>query len=176
MSKRKLKDANNNPVFIVAIGVLFLVAGIAVAALGASETWVLVVGILLAVCGAIFVPYGIYRGILIKKVNSLKNDPEAFKTEATFVKAVFSGATSKSTSIRTGNVNVPTSYKLMIFKKIVYTYKDQNGMTYKAKSAFSFAPNQAKFLEEKKTFAILCKGKVSLIVEEVPEAELTINY
>ena len=146
MSKIKNGDVNNSPILTLVIGVVFLLGGGATVALTIKDgfTWVVWVGLLLLGCGLFIVIYGIIRAKQISKVKAMLKDPSAYETTAHFVKAAFAGYTSRSTSVGSGNVQIPTSFNLRVFKKIVYTYKDLDGIEHKAKSVYTYSLNQAK--------------------------------
>lgn len=163
---KKNGDANNNPTLILIIAVIFALGGLILIGVNFSQfqAVVLIIGIVLLAAGVCLFVYGIKRSKAMKAYSELLNDPNAFKTTATFVKAVFSSYSSKSVGVN--GFNLPTSVN--IYKKVCYSYVDENGERHDAKSVLSYTSNQVEFLKQKGTFNIKCKGNVSAIIEEIP--------
>lgn len=170
---KKNGDANNNPTLIIVLAVIFILGGLGscVAVIGNFQAFLLVLGLILLAVGILFMVYGIKRKKTLKAYSELLNDPNAFMTTATFVKAKF--ASYSSTSVGVGGISLPTSVN--VYKKIVYTYVDETGTTQNATSSLSYTPNQVDYLKEKGTFKIKCKGKVSVIIEEIPTQNKNFN-
>lgn len=166
-------DANNNPVAMIVLGALFTIGGIVclIMLTSAFNPLLALVGVILPICGLIFLVFGILRAKTLKKYKELYNDPNAYVTDAKFIKATVSSY--KSRSVEVGGIDVPTS--INIYKKITYSYVDENGVAQTVKSAWSYTPNQADFLQNKGTFKIKCKGSLSAIIEEVPEQNKRFN-
>ena len=72
-----------------------------------------------------------------------------------------------------GKINVPTS--LNVYKKIIYTYTDENKIQQTCKSVLSYTSNQVQHLQNKGTFKIKCKGNLSAIIEELPAQNKNFN-
>ena len=172
----KNKDANNKPILILVLSAIFILGGFAglIAALKndfENKTLLIVVTIILIVVGILFLVYGILRQIALSKNNKLLKDPNAYETTATFVSSKLSSYSSSSVGV--GGINLPTS--MNVYKKIIYSYTDEQGVQHTVKSTTSYFPNQVEFLKQKGTFKIKCKGKLSVITEEVPETNSRYN-
>ena len=176
------KDANNNPVLMGVLGVLFGGFGGLAVYLGATQKMVaedgtdsskilLLIGAVLLAVGVLLVVFAFVRGKAIKEYKALLNDESAYQTKATFIRKKLSSTTSSSVGV--GRVNIPTS--VHVFYKVFYSYKDETGAEYTVKSTMSYTREQAEHLESLQTFAIKCKGKVSAIVEELPQTKDLFN-
>jgi hypothetical protein len=176
------KDANNNPVLIAVLGVLFAGFGGLAVYLGATQKMVsedgtdsskmlLLIGAVLAAVGVLFIVLSIIRGKAIKAYKALLADDGAYQTKATFLRKKLSSTTSSSVGV--GRVNVPTS--VHVFYKVFYSYKDETGVEHTVKSTMSYTREQAEHLESLQTFAIRCRGNVSAIVEEMPQTNSMFN-
>ncbi len=171
---KKNGDANNNPIFMFIIAVVFIGGGLLAMIVKTEEAkpvWLTIVGVVLLVAGVAIFAWAIYRAIVISKYNKLLKDTTAYMTEATFAGSKFAGGSM--TSVGAGGIAVPV--KASVYKKVKYTYKDETGAMHTATSINSFTPNQVSFLEQKGTFKIKCKGSVSAIVEEVPNMNAMYN-
>lgn len=163
---KKNGDANNNPVLIIVLSIIFMFGGVASLLLTIKDFsgWLLAIGLILTPVGILLLVFGILRAKMMKKYKELLNDPKAYITDARFVKATFAGYSSKSAGA--GRISVVTSVN--IYKKIRYSYTDENGMVQTGKSVLSYTPNQVKYLSNKGIFKIKCKGNISAIIEEIP--------
>ena len=164
--KMKIKngDAHNNPALIFVLSAILLILGCAVTVLYVVFVLpiiVLVVGLVFVAAGIWLVIFGALRLKKIKAYKSVLENPNAFVTTATFVSA----RVSSYSSVRVGHIPV----KANVYKKITYDYQDEMGITHRVKSTLSYVPNQIAYLREKGTFAIKCKGNVSVIIEELPK-------
>ncbi|MBQ8615368.1 MAG: hypothetical protein IJ415_02260 [Clostridia bacterium] len=170
---KKNGDANNNPVLVIVLGLIFAIGGIACLAMLTKgfSGMLLTIGLILTPIGILFIVYGIMRAKKVKAYKTLLNNPNAHITEARFVKATMSSYTSKSFGV--GGISVPTSVN--VYKKIHYSYTDENGMAQTGKSVLSYTPNQVEYLQNKGMFKIKCKGKLSAIVEEIPAQNANFN-
>lgn len=172
----KNKDINNKPALIFLFAVLFLGGGLA-GIIGfwnkdvEDKTFLLGVCAVFVVVGLYLTIYGIIRAVKLSTVKKLKDDPTAFVTDATFIKANFSSYSSSS--ISSGSVTVPTS--INVFMKITYEYVDEMGEKHVVKSTSSYYPKQIEYLQQKGTFKIKCRGKYSEIIEEIPEVNSKFN-
>ena len=166
-------DANNNPKLIIAIAVVFILGGaVGSVALLKNPEWWLALTITLFILGIIFLVFGIKRSKLLKSLEVLKADPLAFETTAKFVNAKLSSYASKSSSVN----GVPLSFNANVYKKIIYTYHDKNGVEHTAKSHLSYTQNQVDYLKDKRTYKIKCDGALSIIVEEIPDTKSLIEF
>ena len=170
---KKNGDANNNPVLIIVLGLLFLVGGVVslIILCKGFNGLLLTVGLILTPVGILFIVFGIMRAKKLKAYKELLNNPNAHITDARFLKATFASYTSKSFGV--GGISVPTSVN--VYKKITYSYTDDNGMVQTGKSVLSYTPNQVEYLQNKGMFKIKCKGKVSAIIEEIPAQNKNFN-
>ena len=172
--KHKNGDANNNPLLVMILGIVFLLGGGGLTAfailqnkyafLGAAIPFILI--------GIFFIVFSILRSKIMKKAKLLEADGNAFIAKAKFVKATFSGYTAKQSSIG----GVPISGDLKVYKKIHYTYVDQNGVAQKGKSIFSYTDNQVRYLKSLGEFDIKCDGKFSVIIQEIPDTQSLIKF
>lgn len=172
----KNHDINNKPAFIFVLAAIFFSGGLAGLIIFWNEEfeykiWVMIALAVLMVAGVIFVVYGSLRLVKLTKSKRLKNDPNAFVTDATFIKANFSSYSSSSIGV--GGIAIPTS--LNVYKKITYEYVDEMGEKHVVKSNLSYFPKQIEYLQRKGTFKIKCCGKYSEIIEELPEVNSTFN-
>lgn len=169
----KSSDANNKPALILFLGILFLLGGGACAVFGflKSINVLGIAGLVLLAVGALVFVFGIIRAIKIKKYKALYNDPNARVTDAKFVKAKMSSYSTKSIGV--GMIDVPTS--INVYKKIIYTYTDENGVEHTVTSLMSYTPNQVRHLESLGTFKIKCAGKDSAIIEDIPDENKHFN-
>ena len=168
----KNNDINNKPAFILVLAVIFIGGGLAgfINVFNSDfeyRTLFLIVTPILMLCGLIFAVYGTIRLFKLNKAKKLKNDPDAYVTDATFVKANFSSYSSLSFWIIPISINA--------HKKITYEYVDETGVKHVAKSTLSYFPKQVEYLREKGAFKIKCKGKDSVIIEELPESKSLYN-
>lgn len=170
---KKNGDANNNPVLIIVLSVLFTIGGVACLAslVNSFDGMLLTIGLILTIVGILLLVFGILRAKKIKAYKVLLNNPNAFITEAKFVKAKFASYTTKS--VGAGNINIPTTVNM--YKKIIYSYTDEKGMAQTGKSTLSYTPNQVEYLERKGMFRIKCQGNLSCIIEEIPAQNKNFN-
>lgn len=172
---KKNRNINDKPGALIAIGLLFLLPGIALIIsyflVKNFPILVVIVGAVFAAVGLFIFIFGILRTKTMKKYKALLNDPNAYTTDATFIRSRFSSMQGSSVSV--GFVTAPISAD--IYKKIIYSYTDQNGQHHEVKSIMSFVPNQVRYLEQKGTFKIKCDGAVSAVIEELPDISATFN-
>ena len=172
---KKNRNVNDKPAFLLTIGSLFAVIGIALVVayfvVPKFPVLVIVVGAIFSAVGIFIVIFGIFRARAVKKHNELLKDENAYVTEATFIKSKFSSYQGSGVSV--GLVTAPITAD--IYKKIIYSYTDENGVYHEVKSIMSFVPKQAQFLKEKGTFKIKCKGKISAVIEELPDINAHYN-
>ena len=166
---RKNRNINDKPIALLFIGLLFTLPGIALIIsyflVEKFPVLVVVVGGVFAAVGLFILIFSIFRLKAMKKYKELLNDPNAYVTDAKFIRSKFSSMQGSGVSV--GLVTAPISGD--IYMKVVYSYTDENGQYHEVKSINSFVPKQARFLQEKGTFKIKCKGAVSAIIEEVPD-------
>ena len=167
------RGAESSTILLLVAGVLFIAGGVfsvVAYAKGASDImiWVAVGCFALA---ALCLTFGILRLVKVNKCKALIEDPNAYTTEAKFIKSVMVSYSTRSVGV--GNIDVPTS--INVYKKVVYEYADENGNYQKVKSVFKYFPKQVDFLKEKGTFKIKCKGKLSAIMEEMPDDNSRFN-
>lgn len=170
---KKNGDANNNPKLIIVLGLIFAIGGIGcllILSRGFSGL-LLAVGLLLVSFGSLLFVFGILRAKKIKAYKNLLNNPNAFMTEAKFIKATFAGFSSESAGV--GRLQVTTSVN--VYKKITYSYIDENQVEQTGKSILSYTPNQVEYLQQKGSFKIKCKGNLSCIIEELPAQNKNFN-
>lgn len=171
----KNNDMNNKPVGILAIAILFIAVGVLAGVCyfngTLTETWAILVAVLLLVVGIIFVVFGTYRAIVLSKVKKLLNDTSAYETSAKFIKSKTSGFSSAS--VGACGVNVPISAN--VYKKVIYEYIGELGVPHVVKSVYSYFPAQVKKLESMGSFKIKCKGKTSVITEKLEDPKSTFN-
>lgn len=168
----KNKDVNNQPVFLFILSVFFLGVGLAGLIFSwnadiENKTLILVAFAIFAVVGLYLLVYGIIRAVKIGTVKRLINNPYAFVTDATFVKANISSYSSTHIN------HIPTSAN--VHMKITYEYVDEMGEKHVVKSISSYYPKQVEYLRQKGTFKIKCDGKYSDIIEKLPEANSRYN-
>ena len=163
---KKSSDINNKPISIIIIGSVITILGSVFGVLGISKSKVVfgIVGLLFLVVGLAVLAFGILKFIKLKKYKELYNDPNAYVTEAKFIKAKMSGYSTKSVGV--GSIDIPTS--INVYKKIIYSYVDETGVEQTVKSVLTYTPNQVEHLQKMGTFKVKCKGKQSAIMEEVP--------
>ena len=165
-------DTNNKPLAIFVCSALFIFAGIGAIILnfvknfeGLASVVIFAFCAVFEIVGIIMLVYGIIRTKAIKAMNKVLNDESAYTTTAKFIGSKISGYSK--TDVKVANVEIPTS--INVFHKIIYSYVDENGVERTVRSVLTYFPQQAKYLKEKGEFAIKCKGKVSAIIEELPE-------
>ena len=167
------KKAGKDNIILLIVGIIFAIAGISfliALATGASINC-LWFGLGFFAAGALLSAFAISQIVLVNKCKKLYNDPNAFVADAKFVKSVLVGYSTRSVGV--AGIDVPTS--INVYKKIVYEYTDETGTQQKVKSPLKYVPAQAKFLEEKGTFKIKCKGKLSVIIEDLPDEKARYN-
>lgn len=163
----KNNDANNKPWLILLIATIFILGG------GAAiffTPWLgmgSIIGLILCPIGILMFGFGILRTIQISRVNNLIYDASSIETTATFVSSKVSSYTSTSIN------GVPTS--MNVYRKIIYTYIDEGGISHTVKSTFSYFNNQVEYLKNMGTFRIKCRGKVSVIIEPIPDTNSNYN-
>ena len=168
------KDTNNNPFLVFMIGILFAGIGGVVIWLNIAKKMmipVLLIGGLMAFCGTVFIIFAIKRSFEIGAYKRVLKDVHAHVTEAKFLSAKTTGATSTRVG---GNMARHTVSK-SVFKTVYYSYFDENGHFHEVKSALSYVPKQVNYLQQKGTFKIKCRGKVSVIIEELPKTNEKFN-
>lgn len=132
----------------------------------------LIIAGVFALVGLIILPIAIVRGIQLKKYKALISDNSAYVTKARFVGSRISNYSSQSIGV--GKLNVPVAAN--VYRKIIYTYYDENGVQHTVKSKLSYFKNQVEYLKNMEEFAIKCKGKLSAIIEPVPENNKDFNF
>ncbi len=175
-NKNVNKDINNKPFLILLIAAVFLICGIGGLVLGLRYTienrrLMLIITILFAAIGVYLFIFGLMRLFTLSAHKKLSDDPNAYQTDATFVSSKF--LSYNVNSVGALNVEVPVSAN--VYKQIVYSYTDEHGNQHTAKSVLSYSLNQVKYLQQKGTFKIKCKGKASVIIEEFPSEEQIFN-
>lgn len=170
-------DANNDPVSMIVLGAIFVgITGYTYFSGQYNDSTATKIGVVVfGVVGICMVVYGIYRAIVLSLLKKLQNDENAYTTVAKFTGTKVVSSTTNRTNAGFGNQQLTTAFNARIYQKVLYTYSDENGVERKGKSLLSYYPNQVKYLEEKRTFNIKCKGNLSLITEEVPTEQNLIN-
>jgi len=170
---KKNGDANNNPILIIVLPIIFILSGCMclLLTLKSFDALVLLIGCILLLAGIALFIFGIKRSKMLKAYKSILNNPNSHITEATFIKATISSFTSKTVGVN--GRSLPTS--INVYKKIKYSYTDENGVQQIGKSVLSYTSNQVKFLQNKGKFRIKCCGKISVIIEEIPEQNANFN-
>ena len=134
---------------------------------GSIEIVPVVVTVLL-VAGVIMLAVAIANTFKVIKYNKLKKDPNAHFTTATFKDVIY-----KSTSSVSVNRMVTSENE---YFTVVYDYTDETGFRHEnVESVVWFVPKQVEYLKAKGSFSIRCKGGLSAIVEELPEANEDYN-
>ena len=176
------KDATNNPILLGFLGALFAIMGGIALFIGLtqevtgedggdSSMMVVLIGALFFAVGVGFICFAFIRAKTIKEYNALLEDLGAYNTKANFIKKrIYS---SSSTSVGVGRIDIPTS--VHVFYKVYYSYRDEVGVNHEVKSTMTYTREQAEYLESLGTFAIKCKGKQSVIIEEMPQTRDLFN-
>lgn len=166
-------DVNNKPAVLYLMMSLFIAFGIVLTVMyfvyGQNLIFLIVAGVLYAV-GLAILPYAIHRTKKMREYRSLLKDQTAFITTARFEDAKFSSLQRKTF------VGIKHNYTIgaTVFRRIIYSYVDENGVPHKGKSQITYVKDQVEYLKQKGEFAIKCKGAKSVIIEPVPEN--TKNY
>ena len=163
----KNNDANNKPWLILLIAIVFVLGGGAAILFTPWLEMGSIIGLILCPVGILLFVFGLLRAIQISKVRNLMYDASAIETTANFVKSKVSSYTSTSIN------GVPTS--MNVYRKIIYTYIDENGVSHTVKSTLSYFGNQVDYLKNLGAFRIKCKGKVSVIIEPLPDTNSNYN-
>ena len=175
MGIKKNGDINNNPKLIIILGIIFFVLGSVFSVLSivkTTEAWAIIVALAILIIGVVIIVYGVLRCKAVKALKVLSDDNSAYITNANFIKAKFA-----SYSLKTNSINgIPFKANARIFKKVIYSYTDQNGEFQTVKSAISYASNQVEYLQNLKSFKIKCDGKRSIIIEDIPDAESDVKF
>lgn len=167
-------DINNRPValyilmsFFMAIGVVFTVMYFTA---DKNMIFLIVAGVFYLI-GFAILPYAIHRQKKMKEYRSILKDETAFITTARFVDSRFSSFQRKTF------VGIKHNYTIgfTVFRRIVYSYVDENGVEHTGKSQITYVKNQVEYLKDKGEFAIKCKGDKSVIIEPVPENTKNFN-
>ncbi len=161
-------DSNNNPAFILVISVILLLGGsfsLVITFVKEFNLLVLMVGCVLAVCGACLVVFGIVRIFQISAYKKVMDNVHAHVTNARFESANFSSYSASSY----GRYRRRKLAHLSVYSKIKYSYFDENGVFRKVNSTLSYSHNQVEYLQQKGNFKIKCNGKTSVIIEPIPE-------
>lgn len=165
----KNNDVNNKPTIILILGSVFTIFGIIAIILFCLQNpvpWLgVAISVILLLLGPILLAVGIMRSKVLKDMTKLLHDPNAHVTTAKFISAKVSSYTSSSFGV--GGISVPTS--MNVYRKVIYSYNDENGVSHTATSQLSYFNNQIEYLKEKQNFSIKCKGKLSVITEKLPE-------
>ncbi len=172
---RRNDDIFNKPGSLYAIsGILFALALVFVVLFFTNDKNMafLIVAGLFALVGFIFLPIAIVKWKQMKRYKELIKDESAYITKARFVRSKITNYQSRSAGV--GKINIPISAD--VYRKIIYTYYDENGVQHTVKSQLSYFKNQVEYLKNKEEFMIKCRGKVSAIIEPVPENNKDFNF
>ena len=123
-----------------------------------KQIFPLFIGGLFVVCGVVEFCYSIYEFFNFIKANRLFNDPNAYITNAKFIDLKNAGKTS---------VGARNSRELCCYYKIKYEYTDENGVLRRAVSLDTYLSDQANKFLKMGTFSVKCKGKNSVIIENL---------
>ena len=167
-------DMNNKPAALYFLMSLFMAVGVVFTIMyftsNQNMIFLIVAGVFYVI-GFAILPYAIHRHKKMKEYRSLLKDETAFITTARFVDSKFSSIQRKTF------IGIKNSYTIgfTVFRRIVYSYIDENGVQRTGKSQITYVKNQVEYLRDKGEFAIKCKGDKSVIVEPVPENTKNFN-
>lgn len=164
---KKNGDINNNPIMLIFLSLIFLATGIVCLVMLTTDFngILLLIGCLFTPVGLVLLVNGFYRAVKLSQYKKLLNDPNAYETQAKFITSKVSSY--KSQTVSTSGATLPTS--VSIYKKIIYSYTDENGDEQTVKSLLSYTINQIEYLQGKEVFKVKCKGKLSAITEQLPD-------
>ena len=125
-----------------------------------GELMFVIMGSAFAAVGILFVILALINFKGIREYKKLLADPSMYQTKATYIKKRIYGSSTTS-----GDV----------FYRVYYSYRDEIGVEHTVQSVMSYTKEQAEHLESIRTFTIRCKGKLSAIIEEIPQARDLFN-
>lgn len=116
-------------------------------------------GFMLAVCVFGF----IYTAITYSLDQAILNHPEKYGTKATFIACKF--ASSSTQTVNGVVVSEDATYQVQ------FSYVDERGIERTRWSSETYYARHAKYLQYKKTFSILAKGKRAIITEDLKNVQ-----